>query len=37
MLQFKNLTKFYKQMLTFLIDGKEIKCSGEGNGPVNAL
>ncbi len=23
--------------VTFLIDGKEIKCSGSGNGPVNAL
>ena len=23
--------------VTFLIDGKEVKCSGSGNGPVNAL
>ena len=23
--------------VTFIIDGKEINCSGEGNGPVNAL
>ena len=23
--------------VTFVIDGKEIHCSGEGNGPVNAL
>jgi len=23
--------------VTFIIDGKEIKCSGSGNGPVNAL
>ena len=26
-----------KAEVTFLIDGKEIKCSGSGNGPVNAL
>jgi 2-isopropylmalate synthase len=26
-----------KAKVTFLIDGKKIKCSGEGNGPVNAL
>ena len=23
--------------VTFIIDGKEISCAGEGNGPVNAL
>ena len=23
--------------VTFIIDGKEIHCTGEGNGPVNAL
>ena len=23
--------------MLFLIDGKEIECHGEGNGPVNAL
>ena len=26
-----------KANVVFLIDGKKIKCSGEGNGPVNAL
>ncbi len=26
-----------KANVTFLIDGKKIECSGEGNGPVNAL
>ena len=26
-----------KANVTFLIDGKEIECNGEGNGPVNAL
>ena len=26
-----------KAEVVFLIDGKKIKCSGKGNGPVNAL
>ena len=26
-----------KAKVVFLIDGKEIECKGEGNGPVNAL
>ena len=26
-----------KASVIFLIDGKEIECHGEGNGPVNAL
>ena len=26
-----------KANVVFLIDGKEIECHGEGNGPVNAL
>ena len=26
-----------KANVVFLIDGKEISCDGEGNGPVNAL
>ena len=36
-----NVSKFdkiqTKASVVFLIDGKEIKCHGEGNGPVNAL
>ena len=33
--KFKNINT--KANVTFLIDNKKIQCSGEGNGPVNAL
>ena len=33
----KSKTIKTKASVVFLIDGKEIKCHGEGNGPVNAL
>ena len=33
--KFKNINT--KANVTFLIDNKKIECSGEGNGPVNAL
>ena len=38
MLVFRSLNKIStKANVVFLIDGKKIKCAGEGNGPVNAL